>query len=76
MPVMNGYTLIRELIKKGLKSSIPVIVLASKIERSVVQEYSELGVEHIFTKPVNLKSFKEAIDKSIKKGIISNNRST
>jgi PAS domain S-box-containing protein len=76
MPVMNGYTLIRELIKKGLKTSIPVIVLASKIERSVVQEYSELGIEHIFTKPVNLKSFKEAIDKSIKKGIISNNRST
>jgi PAS domain S-box-containing protein len=76
MPVMNGYTLIKELIKKGLKSSIPVIVLSGKIERSVVQEYSELGIEHIFTKPVNLKSFKEAIDKSIKKGMIGSNHST
>jgi hypothetical protein len=33
----------------------------------------ELGIEHIFTKPVNLRSFKEAIEKSIRKGISSNN---
>ncbi len=72
MPVMNGYNLVRELIKSGLKSITPVIVLTSKIERSAVQQYVELGIEHIFTKPVNLRSFKEAIEKSIRKGISSN----
>jgi CheY-like chemotaxis protein len=69
MPVMNGYNLVRELIRSGLKSITPVIVLTSKIERSTVQQYVELGIEHIFTKPVNLRSFKEAIEKSIRKGI-------
>ena len=76
MPVMNGYNLVRELIKSGLKSITPVIVLTSKIERSAVQQYVELGIEHIFTKPVNLRSFKEAIEKSIRKGISTNNRTT
>jgi PAS domain S-box-containing protein len=75
MPVMNGYNLVKELIKSGLKSITPIIVLTSKIERSEVQQYAELGIEHIFTKPVNLRSFKEAIDKSIRKGISNNNHS-
>ena len=51
-------------------------MLSTKIERSVVQEYAELGIEHIFTKPVNLRNFKEAIEKSIKKGKIGGNSST
>jgi len=76
MPVMNGYTLIRELIKRGLKAAIPVIVLTSEIERSAIQDYAELGIEYIFTKPVNLRSFKESIEKSIRKGIINNSHST
>ncbi len=76
MPVMNGYTLVKELIKRGFKSSIPVIVLTNKIERSSREFYSELGIEHIFTKPVNLRSFKEAIEKSVRKGIMNHNHST
>ncbi len=75
MPVMSGYNLVQELIKSGLKSATPVIVLTSKIERSAVQQYTELGIEHVFTKPVNLRSFKEAIEKSIRKSISSNNHS-
>jgi len=75
MPVMSGYNLVRELIKSGLKSVTPVIVLTSKIDRSAVQQYVELGIEHIFTKPVNLRSFKEAIEKSIRKAISNNNQS-
>jgi len=66
MPIMSGYNLLRELIKSGLKSTTPLIVLTSKIDRTEVQQYAELGIEHIFTKPVNLRSFKEAIEKSLK----------
>ncbi len=75
MPVMDGYHLVRGLIKNDLKSITPVIVLTSKIERSAVQQYVELGIEHVFTKPVNLRSFKEAIEKSIRKAISNNNNS-
>jgi len=66
MPIMSGYNLLRELIKSDLKSTTPLIVLTSKIDRIEVQQYVELGIEHIFTKPVNLRSFKEAIEKSLK----------
>jgi K+-sensing histidine kinase KdpD len=66
MPIMSGYNLLRELIKNGLKSTTPLIVLTSKIDRTEVQQYVELGIEHIFTKPVNLRSFKGAIEKSLK----------
>ena len=76
MPVMNGYNLVRELLKRGLKAVIPVIVLTNKIERVSKQYYNELGIENIFTKPVNLRSFKEAIEKSIRKSMMNNNHST
>lgn len=76
MPVMNGYSLVRELIKRGLKSAIPVIVLTNKIDRASRQYYNELGIENIFTKPVNLRNFKEAIEKSVRKSMMSNNHTT
>jgi two-component system sensor histidine kinase/response regulator len=67
MPVMNGQMLVRELIKSGLKESVPVIVLTGDIDRTEIQEYTDLGIEYIFNKPVNLRNFKEAIEKSLKK---------
>lgn len=67
MPIMGGLTLIRELIKKNLKENIPVIVLTGEIDRSEIQEYTELGIEYIFNKPVNLISLKTAIEKSLRK---------
>jgi CheY-like chemotaxis protein len=76
MPVMNGYNLVRELLKRGLKALIPVIVLTNKINKASRQYYNELGIENIFTKPVNLRSFKEAIEKSIRKSILNNNHTT
>ncbi|MEJ2104241.1 MAG: PAS domain S-box protein [Ignavibacteriaceae bacterium] len=67
MPLMSGYTLVQELIKNNLKKAIPVIVLANEIDRVAIEEYKELGVEYIFSKPVNLISLKDAIEKSLKK---------
>jgi two-component system sensor histidine kinase/response regulator len=67
MPLMSGYTLVQELIKSGLKEEIPVIVLTNDIDRTAIQEYKELGVEYIFSKPVNLISLKGAIEKSLKR---------
>jgi len=67
MPIMNGIQLMHELDKNNLKDSIPVIVLASEINRNEMQEYQDFGVEYIFNKPINLISLKEAIEKSLKK---------
>jgi PAS domain S-box-containing protein len=67
MPIMSGLNLVRELIKNGLKDTIPVIVLTSDIDRTAIQEYTDLGIEFIFNKPINLISLKEAIEKSLKK---------
>ena len=67
MPIMSGLILIRELIKIGLKDTVPVIVLTGDIDRPAIQEYSDLGIEYIFNKPVNLISLKTAIEKSLSK---------
>jgi len=67
MPIMSGLNLIRELIKIGLKDTVPVIVLTGDIDRPAIQEYSDLGIEYIFNKPVNLISLKTAIEKSLRK---------
>jgi PAS domain S-box-containing protein len=67
MPIMGGLALVRELIKNNLKDTIPIIILSGEIERAEIQEYTELGVEYIFNKPVNLISLKSAIEKSLRK---------
>ena len=67
MPIMNGLQLISELIKNNLKETIPVIVLTADIDRAAIQEYTDLGIEYIFNKPVNLINLKAAIEKSLKK---------
>ena len=67
MPIMSGLQLVQELIKNKLNETTPVIVLTAEIDRSEIQEYTDLGVDYIFNKPVNLISFKTAIERSLKK---------
>lgn len=71
MPVMNGYEFVMELKKLNIKGKPPVIVLSSDIDRAAINDYNELGVEFVFQKPVNLSSFKQAVEKSLQKGLIS-----
>jgi CheY-like chemotaxis protein len=76
MPVMNGYNFILELIRLNLLNKLPVIILSGNIDRNILQDYAELGVEYIFKKPVNLKDFKRAVEKSIRRGITNSNKIT
>ncbi len=69
MPVMNGYEFVKELKKTDIKGKPPVIVLSSDIDRSIATDYHELGIEFVFQKPVNLSSFKQAVEKSLHKGL-------
>lgn len=69
MPVMSGYEFIIELKKLDIKGKPPVIVLSSDIDRAAINDYNELGIEFVFHKPVNLSSFKKAVEKSLQKGL-------
>ncbi|MBM4171957.1 MAG: PAS domain S-box protein [Ignavibacteria bacterium] len=71
MPIMSGYDLVKQLSITDLKYRPPVIILSSDITAQISEEYKVLGVEFIFQKPVNLTSFKSAIDKSLRKAIFS-----
>ncbi|MFN3872997.1 MAG: PAS domain S-box protein [Ignavibacterium sp.] len=71
MPVMNGYEFVKELKKADIKGKPPVIVLSSDIDRTIATDYNELGIEFVFQKPVNLSSFKQAVEKSLQKGLSS-----
>jgi PAS domain S-box-containing protein len=69
MPVMNGYEFVMELKKLDIKGKPPVIILSSDIDRAAINDYNELGIEFVFQKPVNLGSFKLAVEKSLQKGL-------
>jgi len=69
MPVMSGYQLVTELKKADLKVKPPVIILSGDIDRNAIDEYRELGIQYVFHKPVDLTSFKNAVEKSLKKGL-------
>lgn len=67
MPEMNGYEFVKKLVESEIRGKPPVIVLSADIRRGEILAYNELGVEYIFTKPVNLNTLKDAIQNSLKK---------
>lgn len=69
MTGMSGYDLTKQIKLLEISFKPPVIVLSSDITLDISEEYAELGVEFVFQKPVNLKSFKEALERSLKKAI-------
>jgi PAS domain S-box-containing protein len=70
MPEMNGYELILEIKKLDIKRKLQIIILSGDIDRSTIDDYTNLGIEYVFQKPVNLSNFKTAVEKSLKKGLI------
>ncbi|MBN1300591.1 MAG: PAS domain S-box protein [Melioribacteraceae bacterium] len=71
MPVMSGFSLIQQLNLSEIKLKPPVIILSSDLTDSIIKEYRQNGIEYAFKKPVNLTAFKFAVEKSLKKAIVS-----
>lgn len=71
MPVMSGYDLVKQMKITDLKYIPPVIILSSDLNNTIIDEYKEMGIEYVFSKPVNLSSFKVAVDNSLKKAIFN-----
>ena len=76
MPEMDGYNLVKELKKAGLLGKPPVIILSTELDRNITLNYNELGLYLIFQKPVNLRSFKQAVEKSLKESITAPSKIT
>lgn len=70
MPEMNGIQLVEEIQNLESKLKPPVIILSGKIERQTIHDYNLLGIDYIFQKPVNLANFKQAVEKTIRKGLL------
>jgi len=71
MPRMSGFDLVKKIMASDLKYKPPIIVLSSDITDSISKEYEELGIEYTFKKPVGLTVFKNAIEKSLQKALIT-----
>ncbi|MGE5679980.1 MAG: PAS domain S-box protein [Bacillota bacterium] len=71
MPEMSGYELVKQLKFSDINGKPPVIILSGDVNKSIIEEYHELGIEYIFQKPVSLTTFKEAIEKSLKKALFN-----
>jgi PAS domain S-box-containing protein len=67
MPVMTGIEFMQEYNKLTMKGKPPVVVLSGDLGKGEQIAFSELGVEYVFQKPVNIGSFKDAVEKSLKK---------
>jgi len=68
---MHWYDLIVALHKSDLKVMPPIIVLSGELDRDSIKAYEEIGIEYIFHKPVNLTNFKSAVEKLLRKSLIT-----
>ena len=71
MPKMSGFDLVKKIIASDIKYKPPIIVLSGDLTDSISKEYEELGIEYTFKKPVGLTVFKNAIEKSLQKALIT-----
>lgn len=70
MPVMSGLDLVKKVSYSDLKYVPPIMVLSGDINPEISESYREMGVEFVFTKPVDLNKFKFAVDKSLRSSVV------
>ena len=66
MPVMNGYTFLKELRAKDEWKSIPVIVTTSSGDKAIVREMVALGVSGYLLRPFAARQVVDAIQEALK----------
>lgn len=65
LPVMGGFQVLRELQENKSTSSIPVIMLSAKGQQHDIAAGIDRGVFDYITKPFNIPSLAESIDKAL-----------
>ncbi len=66
MPVMHGYELLRELRRKGLSESIPVVILTSRGSEKHKEKAASLGAKEYLVKPFEEASLLETVRGQLK----------
>ncbi len=69
----SAYDLLQKIDARIEMYSPGFILLCDSINSSVSEDFKEIGIEYVFTKPVNINSFKFAIDESLKKSFFRKN---
>ncbi len=64
---IKGFEFIEKIKSSGIKYNPHFIILAKNITKEAKEKYQKLGIENIYTKPVDLKELKAALDKIIVK---------
>ena len=67
MPKLNGFELIKELMKDNDTASIPFIFLTAKVEIENFREGMTLGADDYLFKPFNILDLLNAIEMRLKK---------
>lgn len=68
MPYMSGLEVVRKVKQDGMGKSIPVIVLSTMGQESIVEEAFELGADDYLKKPFSLSELSIRIKKLARKG--------
>jgi PAS domain S-box-containing protein len=62
---MSGIEFIKEIIKLNLQRKPQIIIIGSKLDKAIIDDYNELGVEFVLNKPVNVNTLQQYIEKSL-----------
>ena len=64
MPKMDGTNFIKKLKIKENCKEIPIIVISSTVSESSIEEYTEMGVKGVISKPVSPEKISAALGES------------
>ncbi|NOZ25798.1 MAG: response regulator [Nitrospirae bacterium] len=65
MPVMHGYELLRELQRKGVSETVPVVILTSRGSEKHKEKAASLGAGKYLVKPFEEESLLETVRESL-----------
>ena len=65
MPVIDGLRFLKWL-REEQKSDVPVIVFTSHYEQTMLNRVSELGVQHVMSKPLDVPHFLDTLNSIFK----------
>jgi CheY-like chemotaxis protein len=74
MPQMNGFELLKELLKKPETSTIPLIFLSAKAEPEHLREGMNLGADDYLFKPFRITDLLNAVETRLKKKEVTEQR--
>ncbi len=62
---MNGIDFVKQIIKLNLQRKLQIIILGKNLDSALINDYNELGIEFILSKPIDIRTLQQAIDKSL-----------